>query len=141
MCVFDLLKLFGVLVLTCILDIVFCLCMLTLVALRGARGVANPSLFSFRADLVSLVGVYIRLFFGVMGRWLCWMFSLPILGVSGTGVFGVFFNGVFLSSMVWHTLMVGISKGFAVAMELRLICFSFMPSCGGKFDIQFSSEE
>ena len=82
---------------------VFCLCRLTLFALRGARGVAKPSLLSLRADRVSLVGVYRRLFgFGVTWPlFVCWMFSLPTLGVRGVFTLGVFFGVPFFSSIVW----------------------------------------
>lgn len=66
MCDFDRLMLEGEF-LTDILVTVFCLGRLTLFALRGARGVAKPSLFNFKADRVSLVGVYKRLLLGVLG--------------------------------------------------------------------------
>lgn len=90
-CDLDLLTLFGVF--TDILVAVFCRCRLTLLALRGVRGVAKPSLFNFKADRVSLVGVHRRLLLGVI-IFKCWMFSFPIFGVSGVGFDFKFFFGV-----------------------------------------------
>lgn len=127
-CDLDLLTLLGV-VLTVRVATVFCLWRLTLLALSGARGVAKPSLLSLSAERVSLVGVYKRLLFGVIGILICCMFSLPTLGVKGVLTLGVFFGVADRSSILWHTI-VGrtISWGFVFAIELRLICFSFMPS-------------
>lgn len=115
-CVWDLdrFTLFGV-VLTEKLPTVCCLCMFVFVALSGARGVAKPSLFSFKADLVRRVGVYIRLFLGVICWFKCCMFSFPIFGVRGK------FRGVFFGVLnsLWNIML-----SSRTAIELRLIFFS-----------------
>lgn len=126
LCDFDLFILLGVFIL--ILVGVFSLIKLTLDGVKGALGVAKPSLLT--ADLVNLVGVFNTLVL-LTGRFI-WIFSFSALGVYRFLVLEVFFCaiGVLFSSACWIFIFGSKIKGSGAltANELRLIFFSIMPS-------------